>query len=180
MRRRKRSVKVSGPSAPYMGAMQPQVVQSSGGDLEQLYREQGDRLWWSVLAFAGDRDVASDAVAEAFAQALRRWPELRSPAAWVWTAAFKIAAGELKRRSAYIAGAVPERAYLMDEEAWDVAEAVAKLSAKQRVAVLLHYYADRPISEVAEILGTSPVTVAVHLHRGRKRLRQLLGDDADA
>jgi hypothetical protein len=34
-------------------------------ELERLYREQGARMWRSVLAFAGDPDVASDALAEA-------------------------------------------------------------------------------------------------------------------
>jgi hypothetical protein len=34
-------------------------------DLEQLYRDQGDRLWRAILAYAGDRRIADDAVAEA-------------------------------------------------------------------------------------------------------------------
>jgi DNA-directed RNA polymerase specialized sigma24 family protein len=52
-----------------------QDVLVSGSDqkeLERLYREQGDRMWRAVLAFAGDPEVAKDAVAEAFAQALSR------------------------------------------------------------------------------------------------------------
>ena len=68
------------------------------GNLERIYREHGDRLWWAVLAFSGDREVASDAVAEAFAQALRRGEGLRDPLAWIWRVAFRVAAGELKRR----------------------------------------------------------------------------------
>ena len=43
--------------------------------------------------------MADDAVAEAFAQALRRRSEIREPGRWVWRAAFRIARGELKRRS---------------------------------------------------------------------------------
>ena len=42
------------------------------GELERLYREQGDRIWGAILAYAGDPELANDAVAEAFAQALRR------------------------------------------------------------------------------------------------------------
>jgi DNA-directed RNA polymerase specialized sigma24 family protein len=34
---------------------------------ERLYREEGRRLWWALVAYSGDEDVASDAVAEAFA-----------------------------------------------------------------------------------------------------------------
>ena len=41
-------------------------------ELERIYREQGERMWRSLLAFSGDPEISSDAVAEAFAQALRR------------------------------------------------------------------------------------------------------------
>ena len=51
--------------------------------LERVYRDHGDRLWRAVLAFAGDPEVASDAVAEAFAQALRRGDAIREPDRWV-------------------------------------------------------------------------------------------------
>jgi hypothetical protein len=50
------------------------------------------------VAYTGDREVASDAMAEAFAQALARGDELRSAERWVWHAAFRIAAGELTTR----------------------------------------------------------------------------------
>ena len=49
-----------------------------------------------VLLFSSDPDVASDAVAEAFAQALRRGDALRDPERWVWKVAFRVAAAELK------------------------------------------------------------------------------------
>jgi DNA-directed RNA polymerase specialized sigma24 family protein len=44
--------------------------------LEPLYRHHA-RLWRGVFAFAGDRQIADDAVAEAVAQALRRGQKLR-------------------------------------------------------------------------------------------------------
>ena len=47
--------------------------------VERLYREQGRRLWAAVLAYTRDRDVADDAVAEAFAQLIRRDDEVRDP-----------------------------------------------------------------------------------------------------
>src|SRR4029450_10299362 len=74
------------------------VDTSPRGELERLYRDQRDRMWQAVFAFAGDREVASDAVAEAFAQALRRGHAIRSPERWLWRTVFRIAAGELKRR----------------------------------------------------------------------------------
>jgi hypothetical protein len=47
------------------------------GEVESVYRQDGDRLWRALYAFAGNEDVASDAVAEAFAQALRRGSAIR-------------------------------------------------------------------------------------------------------
>jgi len=147
--------------------------------IEAIYREHGERLWWAVLAFTGDRDVTDDAVAEAFAQALRRGDGIRDAAAWVWRSAFRIAAGELKRRRTLVPD-VPERSYDMPERASSLLAALARLSSRQRAAVVMHHYADRPVSEIATALGMSPATVAVHLHRGRKRLREVLQEDDDA
>ena len=49
----------------------------------------------------------------------------------------------------------------------------------QRAAIVLHYYEDRPVAEIASILGCAEATARVHLHRGRKRLAELLGEDDD-
>src|SRR4051794_24899294 len=66
--------------------------------VESLYRDDADRLWRAVHAWAGDPDIASESVAEAYAQALRRGAAMRDPAAWIWRVAFRIAAGALKAR----------------------------------------------------------------------------------
>src|SRR3990172_1588866 len=66
--------------------------------VERVWREQGPKLWRSLTAFAGDRELASDAMAEAFAQALGRGDSLEAADRWIWRAAFRIAAGELKER----------------------------------------------------------------------------------
>lgn len=152
------------------------VMVSARPDLEVLYREHGKRLWWALVAFAGDRDVASDAESEAFAQALRRGEAIKDPLAWIWRASFRIAAGELKKRGRQ-EPPLSEASYELPEPAAEVTAALQQLPAQQRAAVVLHYYADRPIREIAELMGTSSSTVAVHLHRGRNRLRGLLGDN---
>jgi RNA polymerase sigma-70 factor (ECF subfamily) len=152
------------------------VIVDARRDLERLYREHGKRLWWALVAFSGDREIASDAESEAFAQAIRRGDAVRDPLAWIWRTAFRIAAGELQGR-ATVAAPLAEPSYELPEPAAHVTEALRQLPPQQRAAVVLHYYADRPIREIAELLGTSTSTVAVHLHRGRNRLRDLLGDD---
>lgn len=143
--------------------------------LELLYREHGGRLWRAVMAFAGDREVANDAVAEAFAQALRRGDQVRDPLAWVWKAAFRIAAGELKERGRF-SDAKPERGYESREPITDLLAALGKLSPKQRAAVVLHHYAGYPVAQVADMIGSTSAAVKVHLMRGRAKLRGLLGE----
>jgi RNA polymerase sigma-70 factor (ECF subfamily) len=149
---------------------------TSGGELERLYRERGDRLWRAVLAYAADPEVASDAVAEAFAQALRRGSAIRDPGAWVWRAAFRIAAGELKERRRFVRPAGEGR-YEMEEPARELVTALGRLSDKQRSAVVLHYVSGYPLREVARLIGSTPGAVKIHLLRARRRLHELLEDD---
>jgi RNA polymerase sigma-70 factor, ECF subfamily len=147
--------------------------------IERLYRERGDRIWRGVLAFAGDPEVASDAVAEAFAQVLRRGGEVRDPERWVWRAAFRIAAGELKERRRSVETTAAIGSYEMEEPARDLIVALRALSERQRAAVVLHDAAGYPAREVARIVGSTEAAVRVHLMRGRRRLRELLEDEDD-
>jgi RNA polymerase sigma factor (sigma-70 family) len=147
-------------------------------EIERVYREHGERIWRALVLFSRDRDVASDAVAEAFTQALARGNEIRTLPGWVWRTAFRVAAGELKARNRD-ADAAEETSYEMPDPLSEVMEALKHLSAKQRGAVVLHYYVGYPIAEIARIMGSTPSAVGVHLHRGRNRLRKLLGEERD-
>ncbi len=69
------------------------VDTSPHGELERLYRSHRGRMWQALFAFAGDPEVASDAVAEAFTQELRRGDAMRLPEPWLWRTVFRIAAG---------------------------------------------------------------------------------------
>ena len=146
-------------------------------DLGEVFASESARLWRAVFAFTQDRALTDDAVAEAFAQCLRRGDAVADPRAWVWTAAFRIAAGELRDRRR--TGPLPDLPVhdAVDEEPGRVIRALASLSANQRAAVLLRGYAGYPTAEVAEILGVGRATVRVHLARGRARLRELLRDE---
>ena len=146
-------------------------------ELERLYREQGQRMWRALYAYAGDPEVASDAVSEAFAQALRRGDAIREVDRWVWRSAFRIAAGEMKRRRDVPVQAFVDATYEMEEPARELLEALRYLSAKQRAAVVLHHAGGYPVSEVAAIIGSTTAAVKVHLMRGRRRLRELLEEE---
>ena len=67
-------------------------------EFDRLYRQDGARMWRALAAYSGSREVAQDAVSEAFAQAIARGSAIRSPQRWVWKAAYRIAAGELQER----------------------------------------------------------------------------------
>jgi RNA polymerase sigma-70 factor (ECF subfamily) len=145
--------------------------------VEALFRADADRLWRAVFAFAADAEIASDAVAEAYAQVLHRGPAVRDPQAWTWRTAFRIASGALKARRAVPAASTQPADYSDRYADPDLLDALRRLPEGQRAAVVLFYYADLPVSQIAERLGSNGLAVRANLSRGRRRLRQLLGDD---
>ena len=144
--------------------------------LERVYLDESPKLWRSLVAYSGDPEIASDAVAEAFAQVIRRGDAIRQIDRWVWKAAFRIASGELKERGRF-GEQRSEASYEMPEETLAMTMLLGKLPPKQRAAVVLHYYADLPNARIAQVLGISVATVRVHLSQGRKRLRGLLEEE---
>jgi RNA polymerase sigma-70 factor (ECF subfamily) len=139
-----------------------------------LYRDDADRLWRAIRTWSDDPEIASESVAEAYAQAIHRGPVLREPAAWIWRAAFRIAAGELKARAR--SEDLPARTEHLDRYADpDLHAALRRLPDAQRAAVILHYYADLPVDEIARRVGSNRLAVRANLSRGRRRLAKLLG-----
>jgi len=150
-----------------------------GCDLETVYRDHGRVLWRSLFAYTGGRrEVADDAVAEAFARALAHADRIRDPVAWLYRVAFRIAAAEMRRERGL--EALPEMATGREEDSLPgLLAALRHLSPAQRAAVYLHYQADQPVAIVGERLGMSTAAVKVHLFRARRRLRKLLEEDDD-
>jgi len=145
-------------------------------DLERVYREQGPKMQRALLLFTGDRDVADDAVAEAFAQALARGSGVREPSRWVWSVAFRIAGGAMKerRRLVDVSDAQLDPVLESPEVPLALMDALRTLSPKQRASVVLFHLAGYRTAEVARILGSTAPAVTVHLSVGRKRLRASL------
>ena len=144
-------------------------------DLEAVYREDGVRLWRALYAYSNDAELAFDAAAEAFAQALRRGTAIRDVRNWIWRAAFRLAASDLKKRSRYAPGPVPEGVthdFHLDDE---LVAALQGLTPQQRLVIVLHYYVDCPVRDISRRTGMNPLAVRSHLSRGRKQMRILLG-----
>jgi RNA polymerase sigma-70 factor (ECF subfamily) len=65
-----------------------------------------------------------------------------------------------------------------DAEFW---AAVRSLPRRQAQVIALRYFEDRPVAEIAEVLGTATGTVKKHLHDGRRALvRRLRLEEDDA
>ena len=141
------------------------------------------RITYVVLR---DRARAEEIAQDAFVQLLRNWKKVRdydSPQAWVRRVAMRLAVQDarrerlgsfLTRREAVAATSSAEAGPVSDAELRD---AIGRLPAQQRAVVVLFYYEDRPMDEIAQILGCAPSTGWVHLHRARKRLGALLAEE---
>ena len=152
----------------------------TGTDLERVYRESAPQLWRAIYGFAGGRrDIAEDAVAEAFARALEHFERIREPVPWIYRTAFRIASRELQREKRPPPTAPDPVPGIDPGELQDVIRALAILSPNQRAAVLLHDLEGFSGLEVARLLGISAATARVHAFRGRRRLRELLGREED-
>src|SRR5918995_357418 len=147
-----------------------------------------DRYWptaWSAAyAVTADRtladDAAQDAIQRAFA-ALRRFDETRPFGPWLKRIAVNRAIDLLRRerrREAeelhpWALGEHPEE----ELELWAVADAVAQLSEARRLVVVLHYWLELPLEEIAGVLGLPVGTVASRLARAKDELRTVLEED---
>jgi RNA polymerase sigma-70 factor (sigma-E family) len=156
---------------------------SVGSDAEfaAFFQAEYPALIRSMYLIVRDREQARDIAQDAFVQLFSRWRRIsryERPDAWVRRVAIRMAVRasrreRLRHRLEHEFEATPPSGPLD----LDVLRAVAKLPAAQRAAVVLFYFEDRPVAEIAEILACSEVTAKVHLHRARKRLAALLSDE---
>ena len=148
----------------------------------ELYQAEFAAVYRACYALCGDRQLAEDAAQEAFARALERWRRLRErpwAAGWVVTTALNVVRRSLRRR-----GAEPrpepgtgQAGTNGAEDRLDLIRAIRALPARQQEAVVLHYVADLPVSDVAEAMGVETGTVKAHLARAREALARTLGGE---
>lgn len=127
-----------------------------------------------------DREAANDVAQDAFTKILSHWGRVSRydrPDAWVRKVAIRLAIKIARKQRLRIASS-PQTEPTTDQTPvdLDLLRAVGALPAAQRAAVVLFYFEDRPVAEVAEIMDCSASTAKVHLHRARKRLSEQLGE----
>ena len=148
----------------------------------RLVREHGRSMFRAARALLDSDAAAEDAVGEAVLLAWQSFPRLRDPSAaksWLLRICVYCACGQRRKTGREVAlegleeRAAPER----DEALSDLWRAVCSLPRDQRLAVLLYYYEDMPVAEIARTLGIAQGTVKSRLGRGRDRLRQMLREE---
>ena len=151
------------------------------GALARLFEQHADELVRGLIA-AGYAD-ASDAVQEAFVQAVVHWRRIArydDPLAWVRRVAINKARNRSRsrRRQSALADRLGERESrvvgVLEGPDDDVIEAVAALPQQQRLVVALFYYSDLSIRQVADVLGVSVGTVKSQLHAARAAVAHIL------
>jgi RNA polymerase sigma-70 factor (sigma-E family) len=152
----------------------------------ELYHACYRRLVTQVYAFTTDLTEAQDVVQEAFARALARprgLAEVHNPEAWLRTVAINVVRRRWRRRKLLDTILLRDRPVARFVEAapgperTDLREALATLPATYREVVVLHYFADLPVEEVAGLLAVPTGTVKSRLSRARTALAGKLGDD---
>ena len=159
----------------------------AGQAVTVLYREHATGLIRLAVVMLGDRPTAEDVVQEAFCGLYRRWAHLSDPAKslpYVRSAVLNGCRTVIRRRSrhdgrlaAEPAAASAEHDALLGEEHRAVIQGVRKLPPRQREALVLRYFMDLDVPEIAQSMGISPGTVKSTLSRGIAALGLMLGDD---
>lgn len=131
-------------------------------------------------ALVGDVDVAHDLAAEAFTRLLGRWSTVRQPKPFLYAVAANLARDHW-RREAHDRRLVDRAGSTLVEQQpavdpW-LRDLVERLPQRLRVPVLLHYYADLPVADVAAVLHRPEGTVKRLLSEGRAALLASVEDE---
>ncbi|HVE63411.1 MAG TPA: RNA polymerase sigma factor [Mycobacteriales bacterium] len=139
------------------------------------------RLAGYCATMTGDRHVGAEIAQEAFARLFAKWVGVRDPKAYVYLVATNLARERWRRtakeRTAYADVARVDRAQTVSPPDVDLRDLVERLPSRQRDAVLLRYYADLPVLDVAALMSLPEGTVKRLLHEARHALGLALGDD---
>jgi RNA polymerase sigma-70 factor (sigma-E family) len=158
---------------------------ASKRQFDRFAAETADMLLRTGYLMTGNAKDAEDLVQETFLRVARRWHRVRSmehPAGYARRVLINQVLHDADRRSrhsAELAGdgtamdAADDNAARALREVEDLAEfrsVLEELPTRQRTVLVLRYWADLPVAEVADILGCSQATVTSTASRAAARL----------
>lgn len=142
-----------------------------------------------ALSILNDPGEASEATQDTFIAALRAlssYHEAASFKTWLYKIALNFSRSRLRKRKTLERlqntltsifevqsqlPPTPEDAVIRDEEEAAIWKALGKLGEKHRIPLVLRYYHDLSIAEIAEIMNLKEGTVHSRLSIGRERMR---------
>ena len=161
------------------------VTSDLDGFVAAMYQEHGPGLVRMVRLFVDDRNAAEDLVQEAFirlARSAHRIEDERKAAAYLRSIVLNLARDHNRRGLVSLRHRLPfddreasaEDEVVVAEEHRQVIDAMRTLPHRQRDCVVLRYYDELGIDEIAEVLGISRNSVKTHLTRGLAALQTRL------
>ena len=150
---------------------------SSDGVVEgfrSVYTAEVARLVRLAHLITGSNAAAEDLVHDAFLAAFDRWDRIDDPYAYMYRAVVNRSRSFLRRRRVELTYRSEGPGVALPPEIDEMWTALARLPARRRTALVLRYYADLPIEEIADLMNARPGTVRSLIHRGHESLRKVL------
>ena len=161
------------------------VLAGDARAFEGLVRRWQRPLLNLAYRYCRDRGQAEELVQEIFLRVYRKLDLYREDAqfsTWMFSVAMRLCSSQLRRYTPQFSGEKdldkrPHRGNLSrmvetrDTEQV-VREAVTRLPAKYRDAMIVYYFREKDVNEAAKILGVAAGTLKARLHRGRELLKR--------
>lgn len=146
-----------------------------------LFSQMAPRLYRTALGMLGNPHDAADALQEAGMKAYKYFDKLQhgeAAGAWLTRIVIHACYDQGRKRSRQVpTGLEVLEADLADipkETDWELVQAVQALSEDQRTTVVLRFFQDLPIPQIAQVMGVPDGTVKSRLHAALGRMRQLI------
>ena len=122
-------------------------------------------------------ELAADLAQESFTRLFARWISVREPRAYVYHVATNLVRRQWRLQAQAATGPLLDSATVAGaDDGLDVRLAIARLPRRLRDVVLLHYYADLAVNDVAEAVQRPAGTVKRQLSEARQLLAARLED----
>ena len=155
-----------------------------------LFQQEGQSLVRLARLFVDDRNAAEDLVQEAFirlARSAHRIKDASKAAAYLRSIVLNLARDNNRRGLVSLRHHLPlddrrastEDEIELQEDQQQMIEALRGLPHRQRTALVLRYYEELGIDDIAEAMSISRNSVKTHLQRGLAALEERLGDATD-
>jgi RNA polymerase sigma-70 factor (sigma-E family) len=152
-------------------------------DFEEFARAGIPQLYRTAWLLTGDRHHAEDLVQDTLANLLRTWHKIDAPAAYARTTLVRTFISQRRRKSwsERPTADLPERAERPGDPELRMAlqSALAELAPLDRAVLVLRFFEDRSVEQVALDLGKNASAITTRTARALNRLRAVLGEGAD-